>query len=188
MNKNAWLLYRSCWRLWKCWKCWSLRHVWDFVTPWTVAHRAPLSVGFSRQEYWSGLPFPSPRDLPDPGIEPGCPALRQFLYWLSYQGRDTHCCRLNLTPQTIPGGPSLQYNLQRAVGSRKGGSLQSDFFLLMTFDATCSSVLSSKLLVETMYFPIRPRNCGVKTIPKALLPCFTLITQRKLLKGREKCH
>ena len=39
------------------------------VTPWTVAHRVPLSMGFSRQEYWSGLPFPSPGDLPDPGIE-----------------------------------------------------------------------------------------------------------------------
>ena len=39
------------------------------VTPWTVARQAPLSMGFSRQEYWSGLPFPSPADLPDPGIE-----------------------------------------------------------------------------------------------------------------------
>ena len=45
----------------------TLSHVRLFVTPWTVA---PLSVGFSRQEYWSGLPFPSPGDLPDPGIEP----------------------------------------------------------------------------------------------------------------------
>ena len=41
-----------------------------FVTPWTVACQAPLSMGFSRQEYWSGLPFPPPRDLPDPGIKP----------------------------------------------------------------------------------------------------------------------
>ena len=41
-----------------------------FVTPWTVAHQSPLSLGFPRQEYWSGLPFPSPGDLPDPGIEP----------------------------------------------------------------------------------------------------------------------
>ena len=42
----------------------------------TVAHQAPLSMGFSRQEYWSGLPFPSPGDLPDTGIEPGSPALQ----------------------------------------------------------------------------------------------------------------
>ena len=44
------------------------------VTPWTVAHQAPLSMGFSRQEYWSGLPCPSPEDLPDPGIEHRSPA------------------------------------------------------------------------------------------------------------------
>ena len=47
-----------------------------FATPWTVAHQAPLSMGFSRQEYWSGLPFLSPGDLPDSGIEPGSPALQ----------------------------------------------------------------------------------------------------------------
>ena len=45
------------------------------AAPWTVAHQAPLSMGFSRQEYWSGLPFPSPGDLPDPGIKPRFPAL-----------------------------------------------------------------------------------------------------------------
>ena len=47
----------------------------SFATPWTVAAQAPLSIGFSRQEYWSGLPFPSPGDLPDPGSEPESPAL-----------------------------------------------------------------------------------------------------------------
>ena len=64
-----------------------------FVTPWTVAYQAPLSMGFSRQEYWSGLPFPSPGDLPDPGIEPriadsiaDCVQhCRQTLYCLSHQ-------------------------------------------------------------------------------------------------------
>ena len=45
-----------------------------FATPWTIAHWAPLSMGFPRQEYWSGLPFPLPGDLLDPGIEPGSPA------------------------------------------------------------------------------------------------------------------
>ena len=54
----------------------SLSHVRLFVTPWTAAHQAPPSMGFSRQEYWSGLPLPSPEDLPDPGIEPGSPALQ----------------------------------------------------------------------------------------------------------------
>ena len=52
----------------------SLSHVWLFSTPWTVAHQAPLSMGFPRKEYWSGLPFPTPGDLPDPGTEPESPA------------------------------------------------------------------------------------------------------------------
>ena len=47
----------------------SVSHVQLFATPWTVAHQAPLSMEFFRQEYWSGLPFPFPGDLPDPGIE-----------------------------------------------------------------------------------------------------------------------
>ena len=55
-----------------------------FVTLWTVACQAPLSMGFSQQEYWSGLPFPPPRDLPGPGMEPES---RRILYCLSYQGR-----------------------------------------------------------------------------------------------------
>ena len=53
----------------------SLSRVRLFETPWTVARQAPVSMEFSRQEYWSGLPFPSPGDLPDSGIEPGSPAL-----------------------------------------------------------------------------------------------------------------
>ena len=53
----------------------SLSCVGPFATPWTVVHQAPPSMGFSRQEYWSGLPFPSPGDLPDLGIEPRTPTL-----------------------------------------------------------------------------------------------------------------
>ena len=51
----------------------SLSAVSDSATPWTVAQQAPLSMGFFRQEHWSGLPFPSSGDLPDPGIEPTSP-------------------------------------------------------------------------------------------------------------------
>ena len=54
----------------------SLSRVRLFATPWTVAYQAPPSMGFSRQEYWSGLPFPSPGDLPDPGIKPRSPAFQ----------------------------------------------------------------------------------------------------------------
>ena len=54
----------------------TLSHVWHFVTPWSVACQAPLSTGFPRQEYLSRLPLPSPRDLSNPGTEPGSPALQ----------------------------------------------------------------------------------------------------------------
>ena len=57
-----------------------------FATPWTVAYQALPSMGFSRQEYWSGLPFPFPGDLPNPEIESGPPAFRQTLYHLSHKG------------------------------------------------------------------------------------------------------
>ena len=57
-----------------------LSHVWLFASPWTVAHQAPLSSGFSRQEYWSGLPFPPPGDLPQPGIE-SASLVHLFLRW-----------------------------------------------------------------------------------------------------------
>ena len=68
------------------------------VTPWTVALQAPLSMEFFRQEYWSGLPFPSPRDLPDPGIEPMSPALAGRLFTTE-----------------PPGKPSVQYKCKFAI-------------------------------------------------------------------------
>ena len=59
----------------------------DFVNLWIVAQQTPLSMEFSRQDYWSGLPILSPGDLPDPGIEPGSPALQANSFHLSHQGR-----------------------------------------------------------------------------------------------------
>ena len=65
----------------------SLSRVQLFGTPSNVAHQAPLSMGFPRQEYWNGLPFLSPRDLPDPGIEPGSPALAGGFFTSKPQGK-----------------------------------------------------------------------------------------------------
>ena len=76
-------------------------HVWLFVTPWTVACQAPLSIGFTRQEYWNGLPFPPPGDLPHPGIEPKPLCL---LYW--------QVSSLLLKP---PGKPFLKVKRRKSV-------------------------------------------------------------------------
>ena len=59
------------------------------ATPWTVAHQAPLSMGFPRQEYWSGLSFPSPGDLPNPGIKPTSPALADGFLTIEPPGKPT---------------------------------------------------------------------------------------------------
>ena len=77
-----------------------------FVTLWTVAGQAPLSMGFSKQEYWSGLPFPSPEDLPNPGIEPTSPALQVDSLLLHHQGspcKAVSSCRYFLTPARLRG-------------------------------------------------------------------------------------
>ena len=76
----------------------SLSRVQPFATPWTVAYQAPPSMGFSRQEYWSGLPFPSPEDLPDPGIEPGSPALQA-----------------DALPSEPQGSPNVSYTVAQMV-------------------------------------------------------------------------
>ena len=75
--------------------CQSLSYGQLFVIPWTVACQAPLSMEFSRQEQWSGLPFPSPGDLSDPGVEPGFPALQA-----------------DSLPSGPPGKPKAVYFLQ----------------------------------------------------------------------------
>ena len=62
-----------------------------FVTSWTTAYHAPPSMGFSRQEYWSGLPFPSPGDLPDPGIKPWSPTLQADSLPTEPPGKPFYC-------------------------------------------------------------------------------------------------
>ena len=62
------------------------------MIPWPVAHQAPLSMAFSRQDYWSGFPFPSPEDLPDPGIKPVSYALAGEFFTMSHLGRPTIMC------------------------------------------------------------------------------------------------
>ena len=88
----------------------SLSRVQLFVTPWTVAYQAPLSMGFSRQECWSGLPFPSPGDLPNPGIELSSPALQA-----------------DALPSEPPGKPRLQRKGEFPLGKSDQTSLPYSF-------------------------------------------------------------
>ena len=85
----------------------SLSRVRLFATPWTVAYQAPPSLGFSRQEYWSGLPFPSPGYLPNPGIEPGSPVLQADALPSEPPGKEggSRFNRTNrsVSPETAPG-------------------------------------------------------------------------------------
>ena len=78
-------------------------HVWFFATPWAVAHQTPLSLGFSRQEQWSGLPCPPPGEHPDPGMQPespASPALQVDSLLLSHQG----------SPNTVVTGALMKKN------------------------------------------------------------------------------
>ena len=68
--------------------CLAAQSCLTLVTPWTVAHQAPLFMGFSSQEYWSGLPFPSPGDLSKPGIKPGSPTLQADSLPTELRGKD----------------------------------------------------------------------------------------------------
>ena len=76
-----------------------------FVTPWTVARQASLSIGFSRQEYWSGVPFLSPGDLPDPRSNPGLLYYRQILYHLSHPGSLAYSNLRSGAPPTLEPHP-----------------------------------------------------------------------------------
>ena len=73
-----------------------------FVTPYTVVCQSPLSMGFPRQEYWSGLPFPSPGVVLDPGIEPRSPSLAGGFFTTEPPGQLAHRIGPNLTPLTVP--------------------------------------------------------------------------------------
>ena len=83
----------------------SFSCVWVFVTPWTVAYETSPSIGFSRQEYWSGLALPSSEDLPDPGIKPGSPALQAVALPSEPPGKpkNTGVGSLSLLPSVFHG-------------------------------------------------------------------------------------
>ena len=95
--------------LWTCSNCCCLvvtracmlSRIWAFVTSWTVACKAPLSMGFPRQEYWTRLPFSSPGDLPNPGIEPTSPAFQADFSTTEPSGKSCLVGKQNLPPSSV---------------------------------------------------------------------------------------
>ena len=97
---------------------WSRSVVYNSAIPWTVAYHAPLSMGFSRQEYWSGLPFPSPEDLRNPGTEPRSPALRSNTHYIiqSVQLNGFSCIHSSLVALTVKNPPTMKENWVQPLG------------------------------------------------------------------------
>ena len=124
-----------------------------FATPWTIAHQAPLSMGFSRQEYWNGLPFLSPGDLPNPGIEPRSPALQTG---------------------SFPSEPSR--NPERFL---RLSSIHFILFPLLCCSEVISTVLSSSSLIEssTCYSSLVPsRVFLISVIVVFIYVCLVFIS------------
>ena len=104
----------------------------DSATPWTVAYQVPPSMGFSRKEYWSGLPFPSPRDLPDPGIEPGSPALQA-----------------DALPSEPPGKPEVI-----KIANQTGWNHQKHFFIPIIENAQSRAFSEIQLPFSAVWSPL----------------------------------
>ena len=146
-----------------------LSHVQLFITPTTVAHQAPLSMGFFRQEYWSGLPFSTPGDLPDPGIKPGsgisCIGRRVLYHCVT-------CVAHKLTdddPNGLSSGPPRLFPTQTLCGSWNDYS-----FLETSSQSLQHNTLCYLLLLHLVFIPtpspgllfLYPSLCKCESSPK----------------------
>ena len=117
-----------------------------FATPWTVAYQAPPSTGFSRQEYWSGLPFPSPGDLPNPGIKPGSPTFQADALTSEPPGKQT----------------MVEVMKKMATSLKRSHAPAGDFWTLMGMSGSVSCGVAapfSWVLVRTRFCLCPPRVC-----------------------------
>ena len=122
--------------------------------PWTVAHQAPMSMGFSRHKYWSGLPFPSPGDLPHPGIKPRCPALQANSFMSEPPGKPNHKVPAKIYPW--------------ATGR---------WFCRWTFCVALTTILVSALIVpndniEIIMFTVKSCSQKLELVKYELVPLF----------------
>ena len=129
----------------QCALCVAISHVLLFVTPWTIVHKAPFSMGFSRQEYYSGLPFPTPGGLPNPGIEPMPLVPPAFSASI---GRQITACHLESGTTVPPGKPQIKAypwlckgNINPLKILRSYNSKRNVFdFALTSVSQTCLSI------------------------------------------------
>ena len=156
----------------------------DSETPWTVAHQTPPFMGFSRQEYGSGLPFPSPGDLPDPGIEPGSPTLQAD--HLTSEPHHTHIlfCEIFLLSQChIFNLQDLNYFFF-PLPARVSSSFSS-FFTCLTFFSLCLfffAALPKFLMAFFLYIIETLRNIYSELFSVAL-SCYFISNILTSLKG-----
>ena len=134
-----------------------LSHVQLFAIPWTVAYQAPQSMEFSRQEYWSGLPFPSLGDLPDPGIEPRSPSLQADALPSEPPGkpqrnlkREAPCCAIVVTMLWLRFKPRLLWPQHRVLTTVQSRPATGD--LCDPRDYTVHEILQASIL-EWAAFP-----------------------------------
>ena len=106
----------------------SLSHVRLFVTPWDVAYQASLSMGFSRQGYWNGLPLPSPGDLPNPGIEPSSPTLQADALSSEPPGGDIYICTSWCTAENTTTSQSNRPPIKTNEQKSKEATLDGEQF------------------------------------------------------------
>ena len=149
----------------------SLSRVRLFVTPWIVAYQAPLSMGFSRQEHWRGLPFPSPRDLPDPGIEPGSPALQTDTLPSEPPGKPLLACEMSATVQYFEHFLALLFF---GIGMKTDHLFQSCghcwvFQIWWHIEGSTFTALSFRIWNSSAGIPSSPLVLFKVTLPKAYL-------------------
>ena len=132
----------------------SLSHVQLYATPWAVAYQAPPSMGFSRQEYWRGLPFPSPGDLPNPGIEAWSPALEADALPPEPPGKPGRLQILQLTLLLVTTNITHEFNFSLKVETKRTGKQSS---LIITLNCKSFKLLQGcfhekDFLITIFYF------------------------------------
>ena len=131
----------------------SFSHVW-LIGPWTVAHQAPPSMGFSKQEYWSGLPFPSPGDLPNPGIKLQVSRIagRRFTIWATREGTvfcKENCSLVSNSPSILCGHQVILF-LFLFFFFRLCANMNSKFQIQWSISIHCNIALTSTQIISLL--------------------------------------